>query len=50
VASTTTTSAGPVSLPWSTGPADNGARTATVTVRDAAGHSSTASVALTVAN
>ena len=37
VASTTTASAGPVSLPWSTGPADNGARTATVTVRDAAG-------------
>jgi hypothetical protein len=50
ITSTTTTSNGPVSLPWTTSAADNGSRTATVTVRDSANATGTASVTLTVAN
>jgi hypothetical protein len=39
-----------VSLAWSTASADNGPRTATVSVRDANGHTGSASVALSVQN
>jgi hypothetical protein len=50
VASATTSRAGPVSLAWPTSPADNGARTAAVSVRDAAGRTGSASVTMIVAN
>ena len=50
ITSTTTTSNGPVSLAWPTSAADNGTRTATVTVRDSANASGRASITLTVAN
>jgi hypothetical protein len=50
VATMTSTSAGPISLAWPTTAADNGQRTASVTVRDAGGHTGTASISLTVAN
>jgi hypothetical protein len=50
VATQTTSSTGPVSLPWVTTVADNGARTLTVTARDAGGHSGTSSVPVTVGN
>jgi len=50
VATTTSTSSGPVSLAWTTTAASNGSRTATVTVRDGPGSSGSASITLTVAN
>jgi hypothetical protein len=50
ITSASTTSNGPVSLAWPTSTADNGARTATVTVRDGSGGVGSASVTLTVAN
>ena len=50
IASTQTTSNGPVSLAWPTTAADNGARTATVTVSDSASATGRASIRLTVAN
>jgi hypothetical protein len=50
ITSTTTSSNGPISLPWSTTAADNGAKTATVSVRDSANATGRASVTVTVAN
>ena len=50
LATTTTTSSGPVSIPWSTTTGDNGARTPTVGVRDSTGATGTGSVNVTVAN
>ncbi|PYM22709.1 MAG: hypothetical protein DMD78_13750, partial [Candidatus Rokuibacteriota bacterium] len=50
ITSTPTTSNGPVSLAWPTTAADNGARTATVTVSDSASATGRASIRLTVAN
>jgi len=50
ITSTTTTSNGPISLPWTTTAADNGSRTATIMVRDSANATGRASVTLTVAN
>ena len=50
ITSTPTTSNGPVSLAWSTSPADNGPRTATVSVRDSATATGRASVTVNVAN
>jgi hypothetical protein len=50
ITSTTTTSNGPVSLAWPTSAADNGSRTAAVTVRDSAGATGRATLTLTVAN
>ena len=47
---TTTTSSGPVSIPWSTTAADNGARTPTVGVRDSAGATGSSAINVTVAN
>jgi hypothetical protein len=47
--SVTTTSAGPVSIPWLTSTADNGVRAPTVTVREGTG-SGASSVRLTIAN
>jgi hypothetical protein len=47
--SATTTSAGPVSIPWVTGAANNGARIVTVTVREGT-RSAAGSVGVTVAN
>ena len=47
---TTTASNGPVSIPWATTPADNGARTPTVGVRDSSGVTGSRSIAVTVAN
>jgi hypothetical protein len=46
----TTSSTGPVSLPWVTTTADNGARTLTVTVRDATGNTGSNSVPVAVGN
>jgi hypothetical protein len=48
--STQTTSNGPVTLAWATSAADNGARTATVTVVDSANAIGRASVTVNVAN
>jgi hypothetical protein len=50
VATQTTGSRGPVSLPWVTTTADNGVRTLTVTTRDATGNTASRSVSVTVAN
>ena len=50
ITSTSTTSNGPVSLAWPTSAADNGSRTATVTVRDSANATGRASVTVTVAD
>jgi hypothetical protein len=50
VAAENTGSTGPVSLPWTSTAADNGARTLTVTVRDATGNSGTGSISVTVGN
>ncbi|HEY3097557.1 MAG TPA: Ig-like domain-containing protein [Methylomirabilota bacterium] len=50
LATTTTTSSGPVSIPWSTTAADNGARTPTIGVRDSAGATGSGSINVTVAN
>jgi hypothetical protein len=50
VATQTTSSTGPVSLPWATSAADNGSRTLTVTARDATGNTGTGSVTVTIAN
>jgi Bacterial Ig domain/Beta-propeller repeat len=50
LASTTTSSSGPVSLLWTTAAADNGTHTPSVSVRDAAGRTGMASLALVVAN
>jgi len=50
VTSATTRSTGPVSLAWPTGAADNGSRTATVSVRDATGRIGAASVTMVVDN
>ena len=47
---TTTTSNGPVSMPWVTTTADNGTRTPTVGVRDSAGATGAGSISVTVAN
>ena len=50
VATQTTSSTGPVSLPWVTLATPNGAQTLSVAVRDATGNTGTASVTVTVAN
>ncbi len=50
LATTTTTSSGPVSIPWSTSTGDNGPRTPTVGVRDSTGATGTGSINVTVAN
>jgi hypothetical protein len=50
VATENTSSTGPVSLPWTSTAADNGARTLTVTVRDATGNSGSGRISVTVAN
>jgi len=50
ITSTTTSSNGPISLPWSTTAADNGSKTATVSVRDSANATGRASITVTVAN
>jgi hypothetical protein len=50
LATTTTTSAGPVSIPWPTTSADNGPRAPTIGVRDATGATGAASINVTVAN
>ena len=50
ITSTSTTSNGPVSMAWPTSAADNGSRTATVTVRDSANATGRASVTVTVAD
>jgi len=50
LATTTTTSSGPVSIPWPTTTGDNGPRTPTVGVRDSTGATGTGSVNVTVAN
>ena len=50
VATQTTPSTGPVSLPWVTVGTPNGAQTLSVTVRDATGNTGTAAVTVTVAN
>ena len=50
LATTSTTSSGPVSIPWSTTAADNGPRTPTVGVRDSTGATGSGSINVTVAN
>jgi hypothetical protein len=50
MATTTTTSNGPVSIPWSTTGTPNGSRTATVTVQDPAGATGSAPRIVNVAN
>jgi hypothetical protein len=50
VATTTTASTGPVSLPWSTSAVADGAQTLTASARDATGNTGAASIAITVAN
>jgi hypothetical protein len=50
ITSTTTSSNGPISLPWPTTAADNGSKTATVSVRDSANATGRASVTVTVSN
>ena len=50
VATQTTPSTGPVSLPWSTTGTPNGAQTLSVTARDATGNTGMASITVTVAN
>ena len=50
ITSTTGTANGPYSLPWSTTAADNGSRTATITVRDSANATGRASITVNVAN
>jgi hypothetical protein len=50
VATQTTSSTGPVSLPWATSGTSNGAQTVQVSVRDASGNAGTATVTVTVAN
>jgi hypothetical protein len=50
VATTITASRGPVTLPWLTSGTPDGAQTLTATVRDAAGNTGRASIAVTVAN
>ena len=50
VATQTTSSTGPVSIPWVTTAAQNGSRTVRATARDATGHTGATSVTLTVAN
>ena len=50
ITSTTGTANGPYSLPWSTTTADNGSRTATISVRDSANATGRASITVTVAN
>src|SRR5439155_1509115 len=50
MATTTTTSNGPVSIPWSTTGTANGSRTVTVTVRDSIGATGSATRMVNVAN
>jgi hypothetical protein len=50
IGSTATSSNGPISIPWTTTTADNGSRTATISVRDSANATGRASVTVTVAN
>ena len=50
VASTTTSSMGPVTLPWPTTSTPDGAQTLTAAVRDATGNTGVVSVRVTVAN
>jgi len=50
MATTATTSNGPVSIPWSTTGTPNGSRTVTVTVRDSAGATGSATRMVNVAN
>jgi hypothetical protein len=50
ITSTSGTANGPYSIPWATTTADNGSRTATVTVRDSASATGRASITVTVAN
>jgi Bacterial Ig domain len=50
VGTTTTSSTGPVSIPWSTASVPDGAQTLTASARDASGNTGAASIAITVAN
>jgi hypothetical protein len=50
VATTTTASTGPVSIPWNTATVANGSQVITASVRDAAGHTGAGSVTVTVQN
>ena len=50
ITSTNTASNGPISLPWSTTIADNGTKTATISVRDSASATGRASVTINIAN
>jgi hypothetical protein len=50
VGSTTTTSTGPVSIPWNTAAVANGSQNLTATVRDAAGQTGSVSRAVTISN
>jgi hypothetical protein len=50
VGTTTTSSTGPVSIPWNSASVGNGSRVLTATVRDAAGKTGNASVTVTVGN
>jgi hypothetical protein len=46
----TTSSRGPVSIPWNTGSVSNGTHPLTGTVRDAAGNTGTTSISVNVRN
>jgi hypothetical protein len=50
VAHVTTSSRGPVSIPWNTKLVSNGTRTLTATARDRDGKTGTASIAIVVRN
>ena len=50
VATTTSSSTGPVSIPWSTGAVADGTQTLTASARDASGNTGAASITITVAN
>ena len=50
VATQTTSSTGPISLPWDTTSTANGPQTVSVEARDAVGDIGTASLTVTVAN
>jgi hypothetical protein len=50
VATTTTSSTGPITLAWATGGTPDGAQTLTASARDATGNTGGASIAVTVAN
>jgi hypothetical protein len=50
VGTTSSSSTGPVSIPWSTASVPDGAQTLTASARDASGNTGAASIAITVAN